>query len=125
MTLTLAPNGDLMTHWSTRDFSTPPNKEKALILIKNLTEFYNNIGRKYLYDGKMSKVNSFECEEIEIPMLRGKPVAKLPRLLCSSWKAENDKVAYIVVNPEDCELCFTISKDRYNIAPLSARLIIK
>lgn len=125
MTLTLAPNGDLMTHWSTRDFSTPPNKEKALTLIKNLTEFYNNVGRKYLYDGKMSKVNNFECEEIEIPMLRGKPVAKLPRLLCSSWETEKDKVAYIVVNPEDCELCFTISKDRYDIAPLSARLIIK
>ena len=125
MTLTLAPNGDLMTHWSTQDFEHAPNMEKALAFIKNLMEFYRKDGKKYLHCGRMKNALSLECEEIEIPMLRGKPFAKLPRLLYSAWEAEGEKTAYIVVNPEGEKLSFSIDGIRHEIEPLNAKLIVK
>lgn len=125
MTLVLAPNGDLMTHWSTQDFEHAPDMEKALTLIKNLMEFYRKSGKKYLYCGRMSNASPVKCEEIEIPQLRGKPISRLPRLLSSSWEDESGKTAYIVVNPEDCTLDFTIDGTRYTVGPLNATLILK
>ena len=125
MTLVLAPNGDLMTHWSTQDFEHAPDMEKALTLIKNLMEFYHKSGKKYLYCGRMSNASPVKCEEIEIPQLRGKPISRLPRLLSSSWEDESGKTAYIVVNPEDCTLDFTIDGTRYTVGPLNATLILK
>ncbi|MBQ7226018.1 MAG: hypothetical protein IJX02_05390 [Clostridia bacterium] len=125
MTLTLAPSGELMTHWSTRDFDNPPNMEKALLLIKNLLEFYENGAKKYLYAGKMCASSHIECGTIEIPMNRGKEKAVLPRLLSSCWEAENGKKAYIVVNPEDKALEFSLEGEKYTVPPLNAITVLK
>jgi hypothetical protein len=125
MTLTLAPNGDLMTHWGTHDFEHAPDKEKALRFIKNVMEFYRTEGEKYLYCGKMKNAPDIICEEIFIPLFRGRKYANLPRLLSSTWAAENGKTAYIVVNPEDTEIDFAIGDDFYTAEPLNAMLIIR
>ena len=125
MTLVIMPNGKLMTHWSTRDFENTPNMEKSLLFIKNMMEFYNAGAKKYLYSGRMKNASKIECEKIRIPMCRGREFATLPRLLFSSWEAENGKTAYIIVNPEDESVEFTLDGEAYSIDALNAILIIK
>ena len=124
MTLVLAPYGGLMTHWSTRDFDHAPDMDKALTLIKNLTKFYNESGKKYLLNGKMSPVADIECKSIKIPQYRGQEYSILPALPCSCWQ-NGDGVAYIVVNPESEPAQFSINGEKFEIEPLSAMLIEK
>lgn len=125
MTLVLAPNGELMTHWSTRDFDNPPNMELALRFIKNMRDFYESGAKKYLYNGKMALAPDIKCESISIPMTRGKEFAILPALPFSAWQRENGGVAYIVVNPENKKASFSLNNENFEIAPLSAILIEK
>ena len=125
MTLIIAPNGELMTHWGTHDFESSPNMEKTLLFIKNVMKFYNEGAKKYLYSGKMSTSADVKCEEIDIPMFRGRDFARLPRLLSSVWEEENGKTAYIVVNPEESPVKFSIGNESYEAPPLNAILIIK
>ena len=125
MTLILAPNGDLMTHWSTQDFSCPPDMEKATRFIKNMNVFYNEKAKEYLYAGKMKNAPQIECESICVPLTRGRKNATLPRLLSSAWHARDGKTAYIVVNPENTQAVFSINGNKYTVAPLDALLIIE
>ena len=125
MTLVIAPNGDLMTHWSTRDFDHAPNMEKALLFIKNLTKFYNEVGHEYLCSGKMSASPDIECDTISIPLTRGQEKSVLPRLLSSTWERADGRVAYIVVNPECENVKFKINSEEFEAPPLDAMLIIR
>ena len=125
MTLTLAPNGDLMTHWSTRDFSCPPSFEKTMRFIKNVMEFYNSGAKEYLYAGKMKNAPEIECEKITIPLTRGREIATLPRLLSSIWESKDGKASYIVVNPEEVSVPFSVSGEAYECPPLNAMIITK
>ena len=125
MTLVLAPNGDLMTHWSTQDFSCPPDMKKAMRFIKNMNVFYNEKAKEYLYAGKMKNAPQIECESICVPLTRGRKTATLPRLLSSAWHARDGKTAYIVVNPENTQAVFSINGNKYTVAPLDALLIIE
>ncbi len=125
MTLILAPNGELMTHWGTHDFESAPNMELTLTFIKNLMKFYNEGARKYLYSGRMSPSSDIKCEDITIPLFRGRDFATLPRLLSSCWEAEDGKTAYIVVNPENNPVLFKIGNDSYEVPKLNALLIVR
>ena len=125
MTVTLAPNGKLMSHWGTHDFEAAPDMDKAMEFVKHMTEFYNSQGKQYLYGGRMSAKSEFECEMIKIPLFRGQEYSALPRLLCSAWESENGKTAYVVVNPESEPLPFTIGGEKYECPALDAVLIIK
>ncbi|MBQ8145904.1 MAG: hypothetical protein IJ039_03900 [Clostridia bacterium] len=124
MTLTLSPNGSLMTHWGTRDFESCPNMDNTLALIRNLMDFYKTDGKKYLYNGRMKATDGFKCESIEIPMTNNRGNAILPRLLSSSWEAENGRTAYIVVNPEAKPVSFKIRDKEYTAKPLNATLTV-
>ena len=53
MTLVLTPDGKLMQNWGTRDFDHAPDKEKALQFAANMTRFYNETAKPYLYNGRM------------------------------------------------------------------------
>ena len=125
MTLIIQPNGELMSHWGTHDFENRPDMDKTLTFIKNVMKFYNESGKRYLYSGRMKNAPVIECEEITIPMFRGREFATLPRLLSSCWEADGGKVAYIVVNPESNTVSFSIEGQGYEIAALDAMLIIK
>ena len=125
MTLILAPDGRLMSHWGTHDFESAPDMDKALMLIKNLLELYNNGAKKYLYNGKMCEGDMVKCESITIPLFRGQPTITLPALLSSCWMAENGKKAYIVVNPESVPVSFSIGEEKYEVSSLNATMIIK
>ncbi|MBQ7153524.1 MAG: hypothetical protein IJR83_06285 [Clostridia bacterium] len=122
MTLTLSPNGSLMTHWGTRDFEHSPDMDNALELIKNLTAFYNAEGKKYLFCGRMSCGPDVICDRICVPLASGEK-ADLPRLHTSCWEAGNGKTAVIVVNPETEEVPFSVGKKEYRVGPLDAVLV--
>lgn len=123
MTLIIAPNGNLMSHWGTHDFENCPDMEKTLLFIKNVMEFYNKEGKEYLYAGKMCNAPEIECEEITIPLFRGRKEATLPRLPSTTWQAKDGKTAYIVVNPENEPIKFSIMGKQYEASPLNATLI--
>ena len=125
MTLIIAPNGELMTHWGTHDFEHAPDMDKALAFIKNVMKFYNECGKEYLFGGKMSCAKDIECEFIEIPLFRGRKTATVPRLLSSVWEADNEKNAYIIVNPENEAIKFTIDNEQFEAPALDALLIIR
>ena len=125
MTLILAPNGDLMTHWGTHDFEHCPDMERTLLFIKNVMAFYNREGKKYLYSGKMKIAEEVESGEIVIPLFRGRKEAALPRLLSSAWETDDGRTAYVVVNPEEKEIEFSIGEDKYIAPSLNAILIVK
>ena len=125
MTLTLAPNGDLMTHWGTHDFSCPPDFDKAMTFIRNVMRFYREGAKEYLYAGKMKNAPEIECGEVIFPLFRGRKEATLPRLLSSSWEARDGKTAYVVVNPEDTKISFKIDGKEYECPPLDGVIILK
>ncbi len=125
MTLILAPNGELITHWGTRDFENAPDMELTLTFIKNMMKFYKEGAKKYLYSGRMCASLDIECESITIPLYRGQPSITLPRLLSSCWEAEDGKAAYIVVNPENTPVSFKIGNEGYEAPALDAMLIVQ
>lgn len=125
MTLTLQPNGKLMSHWGTHDFESAPDMEKTLKFIKNVAEFYRSVGKKYLYCGRMKDCTDIECEEITIPLFRGRKEATLPRLLSSTWQTDSGETAYIVVNPEGVSVNFKINGEEFTAPPLNAVLIVR
>ena len=124
MTLVLQPNGRLMSHWGTHDFENAPDMDKTLTFIRNVMKFYSDCGKKYLYSGKMKNAPEIECEKIDIPMFRGRKSVRLPRLLSSAWH-DGDKTAYIVINPDDVSVKFTIEGQEYEIEALSAMTVLK
>ena len=125
MTLTLAPSGVPMTHWGTRDFEHAPDMERALAFISNMRRFYKEKASEYLCYGKMVSAPNIECGTVTIPQVRGKSESVLPRLLSSCWSDENGKIAYIVVNPEDTQIEFSIEGERFSVGALDAMLILK
>ena len=123
MTLIIAPDGSLMSHWGTRDFDNSPNMELTLKFIKNMNLFYHTKGKKYLYSAKMSVADDIKCDSITIPLTRCRDSITLPRLLSSVWESDNGRNAYIVINPESTDLSFTIGEDEYIAPALNAVLI--
>ncbi len=106
MTLVMAPEGDLMDHWGTRDFEHHPNKDVVCALIANLTRFYREQAKPYLYAGRMIPLPDFECE---MKTFRCRYAAKdpvMPAVHASAWEAADGSKALILVNPseenEDC-----------------------
>jgi hypothetical protein len=125
MTLILSPDGKLMNHWGTPDYEHRPDMDKTLKFINNMTRFYEKEGKKYLCCGKMSETFDFSCEEKSFVISRGRGEAVLPKLLASSWQAEDGKTAYIVVNPEDTPLKFSVKGEIFEVPELNAVLIEK
>jgi hypothetical protein len=99
--------------------------EKTLQFIGNMKKFYENEAKKYLLCGKMVNAPDIECGEIEIPLFRGQKVSKLPRLLCTCWKSEGKRVAYVVINPEDAPVEFSVGDEKFTVPALDGIIIEK
>lgn len=123
MTLVLTPDGDLMTHWGTRDFVNSPNKAKTLCMIKNLTAFYKNTAKDYLYAGKMIEGKELECKEIYLEFNDKKRGINLPEILSSAWESKDGKKAQILVNPHDYEVTCKLDGKEITIPAMDAVLV--
>ena len=73
----------------------------------------------------MKNAPEIECKETIFPLFRGRKTPTLPRLLSSAWHAKDGKTAYIVVNPEETKISFSIEDSAYEIEPLDAILIVR
>ena len=98
MTMVFRPDGQLSPNWSTRDFDHVPDKEKALQFAANMTKFYNETAKPYLYGGRMIEGKPVECGTAPYGY-------KLPTIHSTAWEAEGKRVQ-ILVNPfEEDETC--------------------
>ena len=123
MTLVLTPEGELMPYWGVKDFSTLPNKEKALRLIANLTRCYKETAKPYLYAGRMIPSPKVECKPVTFSMRRSERTVTLPSILSSAWEAEDGRRALILVNPEDAEAHCRVNGIQSAVPPLNAIVI--
>ena len=101
MTLVLTQDGDIASYWGMRDFSALPNKEKALSLISNLTRFYKEHAKPYLYSGRMISAPTVECERVTYETYDPNRTLSLPAILSSAWQSEDGSRALILVNPNE------------------------
>ena len=123
MTLVLTQDGDLMSEWGMRDFSVLPNKEKALKLIANLSRFYKEKAKTYLYDGRMIAPPSIECETVAYTVGANGRKVKLPAILSSAWEAKDGSRALILVNPDENELECKVNGEKVTVPPLNAIIL--
>lgn len=102
MTIVLTPDGRIMPNWGTKVFDCCPDKSRVLKLIKNLTRFYRNVAKPYLYNGKMIKGENVCCAVAPFGH-------NLPEILTSAWEAGGKRVQ-ILVNPFDEYKTCTLGK---------------
>ncbi len=123
MTLVLTQDGELMSHWGMKDFSVLPSKEKALRLISNLTRFYKEQAKPYLYAGRMIASPMVECERLTYAVNKQGDTVTLPAVLSSTWQAEDGSRAVILVNPSESDLPCAVNGTEVSIPALNAVMI--
>lgn len=123
MTLVLTPDGNLMSAWGEKDFSIFPNKEKALRLIANLTRFYKECAKPYLYAGRMIPSPRVECESVTFALSNSERSVTLSSVLWSAWEANDGSRALVLVNPSDAEERCKVNRVEVTVPPLDAIII--
>jgi hypothetical protein len=123
MTLVLTQDGDIASYWGMRDFSVLPDKEKTLSLIANLTRFYKEHAKPYLYAGRMIASPIVECDSVVFTTVDAQRTLTLPAVLSSAWEAEDGSRAMILVNPSENEAKCKISGRTVAIPPLDAVIL--
>ncbi len=123
LTLTLSPDGQLFSHWGSRDFEHRPDKARCLKLIGNLNRFYREEGKPFLYNGRMIPALPIECEEISFPLRLIGGRLSLPALHATAWQSQEGARGQIIVNPWEREHRFRLLEKEYTIPPLSAMKI--
>lgn len=123
MTLVLSPNGDLMNNWGTRDFINVPDKEKTLRMVANLTRFYLDEAKPYLYAGRMVPSPTVICDWISYERnFIDKPIT-LPAVLSSAWEAEDGGRVTVLVNPHDEDMLCQVDGRDVTVPALNAVLV--
>ena len=125
MTLVMHPDGSIMTNWGTRDFEHAPDKKQVFTLIANLTRFYREEAKDYLYHGRMIPACPIACEQtVTLPYKEsiGGDIT-LPAILSTAWEADNGKRAQILINPECTDQSCTLNGKKINVPALDAVLI--
>jgi hypothetical protein len=127
MTLVLTPDGELMANWGMRDFSVLPDKEKTFRFVANLSRFYKEQAKPYLYAGRMTASPEICCgtTTYDIRVEGYECTADLPCVLCSAWEAEDGKRALILVNPEETDAQCTVDGEKVTVPAMNAILLKK
>ncbi|MBE6891620.1 MAG: hypothetical protein E7481_06295 [Ruminococcaceae bacterium] len=115
MTVVLTPDGDLMSSWGTRDFEHAPDKEKAMAFVANMTRFYREKAKQYLYNGRMIAGLPVECEMASYGH-------NLPEILSSAWEA-NGKRVQILINAFDKEITCKVGAKEFTVPANDAILL--
>ncbi|MBE6593312.1 MAG: hypothetical protein E7642_04890 [Ruminococcaceae bacterium] len=123
MTLVLTQDGDIASYWGMRDFSVLPDKEKTLTLVSNLTRFYKEQAKPYLFAGRMIPAPKVECESVVFATYDKDRTLTLPAVLSSAWEAEDRGRALILVNPSENEAKCKINKKSVTVPPLDAIIL--
>lgn len=125
MTIVLSPNGDLLPNWGTRDFTNLPDKDKTLRFIANVTRFYRERAKPYLYAGRMITPPQISLGSVTYHMetFPGRRPIVLPELLSSAWEGADGSRAVILVNPHDAEKICTVNGRSVTVPALDAVIL--
>lgn len=122
LTLVLSPDGRIQSYWGQRDLSDLPDEGKVLTLIRNLTRFYKEEGKPYLYAGRMIPALPVECPDRAFIGNWGTRPFSLPILHSTAWEAEDGRRAQILVNPEDYDVECRVGGVKMTVPALSAKI---
>ncbi len=124
MTLILDQDGQIKSRWGKPKTDHVPNQELILRLVQNLTSFYHDVAKPYLFAGRMVEPLAVECPTLAFERydLAGRSVT-LPAILTSAWESPDGRRAQILVNPQNNDTTCCVAGKSYKIAALSAILI--
>lgn len=123
MTLVLTPDGQLMTNWGNHDFSRLPDREKALDLVANLSRFYREKAKPYLYNGRMIPAKDVSCGEKEFVLSWYGRKYAFPAVYTTAWQADDGSRAQILVNPGDTDEICTVDGRQITVPARDAVMI--
>ena len=120
ITLVLTPDGNIFPNWGCHDFSFIPNREKTLKFIANMTAFYNEEAKPYLFDGRMRKPLEYGCERTFVTRVNGDKI-DVPTVLSTAWRKDGKKVQ-VFVNHTDVDQKVTFNGEEFTVPALSGAL---
>lgn len=120
MTLVLTPDGILMPNWGTRDFEHAPDKAKTLAMVRNLTKFYQEQAKPYLFCGRMIPAKPVDCDTITYEV-SGR-MRSFPAIHTTAWETPDGKKAQIFVNPGDEAITCRIDGTTITVPAMNAVL---
>ena len=123
MTVVLNPGGGIMSNWGIRDFSHGPDTETVLTFIGNLTDFYKEKAKKYLYDGTMLPLPELEIAPVSFGLGDFGGEITVPSVVCTAWQSGDGERAIVAVNPSENEADVGFGGKRTTVPALGAALI--
>ncbi len=123
MTLVLSPDGRIQSYWGQRDLSDLPDPDKVLTFIRNLTRFYREEAKPYLYAGRMIPALPVACADRSFIGNWGTRPFTLPVLHSTAWETADGFRAQIVVNPEERDMDCRIGDVEITVPALGALLV--
>ncbi|MBE5732322.1 MAG: hypothetical protein E7353_04715 [Clostridiales bacterium] len=122
MTIVMNPDEKIMAHWGREYFENKTDGDKALLLIRNLTRFYNEKAKPYLYNGRMTSGQIIESGVDYFERRDKAGQIGLSRLFYSYWEKDDGKVA-IIANPTEQFIVTNVEGNKITVAPLDAVLV--
>ncbi len=123
MTIVLTPDGEFLTNWGSRDFENLPDKARVLRLIANLTRFYGEKAKPYLYAGRMIPALPVDCESHKFSCLYVDHPFTMPSVLTSAWEADDGRRAQILINPGETDAVCTVKGTQLSVPAMDAVMI--
>lgn len=123
LTLVLSPDGRIQSYWGERDLSSLPDRDKVLTFIRNLTRFYREVGKPYLFAGRMIPALPVECETRDFIGNWGTRPFSLPVLHSTAWEAADGSRMQMFVNPEDHEVTCRVGGREITVEALGVRVL--
>jgi hypothetical protein len=125
MTLVLDQDGHVKSRWGKTklDYKYVPDQKSILRLVRNLTAFYREQAKPFLYAGRMIEGRTVKCGTLTFANYDGVSSVTLPEILSTAWESPDGRRAQILVNPQDREVHCLVGDRALSIEPFSAILL--
>ena len=123
MTLVLDQDGQIKSRWGRPMTDHVPDQEKILRLVRNLTRFYREQAKPYLFAGRMIPALPVECGTLDFLRRSSSTPNRLPAILTTAWEAEDGTRAQILVNPTEAPVPCTVGGKSVTVPPMDAILL--
>ena len=100
-----------------------PDRDTILRLIANLSRFYRESAKPYLYAGRMIPAPAVDCGEVTFERQFSDRTVTLPAILSTAWEGEDGSRAQILINPTEAEAICTVEGKTLQIPALDAVLL--
>jgi hypothetical protein len=118
LTLVLDLDKTFLPNWGFKANDNANNREVTLTFIKNLTNFYNNGGKKYLYNARRTICKPIKCDTVSFSKwCDDKPIV-LPRILTCAYEINGTKTQ-LLCNPFNENIVCEIDNKSITVPALS------